>query len=179
MPGRNRILLVLQFVRQTSQASRRTKRNAQKRMGSQEIQCSVLSSGNRGYVAANELWPNLIREWQLANRGLRTTFSKLVHEFVPMLSCHLISFKKVKAGPCGFVSPKAWLWDNHLSSNPKAWGVRIALVCGIGEKGTQNPDFVPLSLPSGNRGYGTEESGCLSGTSDSRSVSTCNRDLSP
>ena len=47
-----------------------------------------------------------------------------------------------------------------------------------GEKGVQPPDVLPLGFPSGNRGYGTKESGSLSETSDSRSVSTCKKDLS-
>ena len=62
-----------------------------------------------------------------------------------------------------------------LRVTTKAQRVRLALKCGIREKGVQTPDVLPLSLPSGNRA----ESGSLSETSYSRSVSTCKRDLSP
>ena len=65
------------------------------------------------------------------------------------------------------------------SSNPKAWRVRAALKCGTREKGVHTLDVLPLSLPSGSRGSGTEESGSLSQTSHSRGVSTCKRDLWP
>ena len=88
---------------------------------------------------------------------------------------NLFIFYEVKASACCFVSRKAWLRDKNPSGNPKARRVRIALKCGIRENGAQNPKFFPLSLPSGNRGYGTEKSGSLSETSDSRSVSTCKR----
>ena len=63
------------------------------------------------------------------------------------------------------------------SSNPKARRVRAALKCGTREKGVQTPDVFPLSLPSGSRDYGTEESRSISETSHSRGVSKCKRDL--